>query len=150
MNLQSIRSSLLSHKQIRWCRFPEGFRYHGKEIMKYRSIKTEVDGIVFDSRKEAGRYSELKLLERAGKISNLRLQVKYMLIPAQREPDTKGPRGGIRPGRLLEKECSYIADFVYEENGTTIVEDTKGFRTDAYIIKRKLMLERYGIKIREV
>lgn len=118
--------------------------------MKYRSIKTEVDGIVFDSRKEAGRYSELKLLERVGKISNLRLQVKYMLIPAQREPDTKGPRGGIRPGRLLEKECSYIADFVYEENGTTIVEDTKGFRTDAYIIKRKLMLERYGIKIREV
>lgn len=113
-------------------------------------MRTEVDGILFDSRKEAGRYSELKLLEKAGEISNLRLQVKYILIPAQREPDTLGPRGGIRRGKLLENECSYIADFVYEENGTTIVEDTKGFRTDAYIIKRKLMLERYGIQIREV
>lgn len=150
MNLQNIRSSLLSHKQAEWCRFPEGFRCHGKEHMKYRSIKTETDGIVFDSRKEARRYSELKLLEQAGVINNLRLQVKYMLIPAQREPDIRGPRGGIRRGRMLEKECSYIADFVYEENGTTIVEDTKGFRTDAYIIKRKLMLERYGIKIREI
>lgn len=70
--------------------------------------------------------------------------------PHLREPDTKGPRGGIRRGKLLENECSYVADFVYEENETTIVEDTKGFRTDAYIIKRKLMLERYGIQIREV
>lgn len=118
--------------------------------MKYRSVKTERDGILFDSRKEAGRYSELKLLEKAGEISHLRLQVRYVLIPEQRELDTLGPRGGIRRGKLLEKECSYIADFVYEEAGKTVVEDVKGFRTDAYIIKRKLMLERYGIRIKEI
>jgi hypothetical protein len=87
-----------------------------------------------------------------GIISNLRRQVKYVLIPAQREPSTVGPRGGVKPGKLLEKECSYIADFVYTvvETGETVVEDTKGFRTKDYLIKRKLMLFVYGIKIKEI
>lgn len=107
--------------------------------MKYHAKKTRLDGLTFDSQKEAQRYAELKLLERAGKICGLKRQVKYELIPAQKIH-----------GRTVERACSYIADFVYEENGQTVVEDVKGFRTKDYLIKRKLMLERHGIKIREV
>lgn len=122
---------------------------------KYGSRKQTVSGITFDSRKEARRFQELRLLEQAGEISDLRLQVKFQLIPPQRAPSFEvyksGPNKGRRkPGKLLEHECSYIADFVYIKNGETVVEDSKGFKTDVYIIKRKLMLERYGIQIREV
>lgn len=122
---------------------------------KYGNRKTVVNGIKFDSQKEARRYQELRLLERAGRISDLRLQVKFQLIPPQRAPSFEvyksGPNKGRRkPGKLLEKECSYIADFVYIKNGETVVEDAKGFKTDVYIIKRKLMLERYGIQIKDV
>lgn len=122
---------------------------------KYGNQQITVDGIRFDSKKEAIRFQQLRLLERAGKISGLQRQVKFVLIPAQRESCseiyTKGTKKGCRkPGRLLEKECSYIADFVYCENGKAVVEDAKGFRTEVYKIKRKLMLERYGIQIREV
>lgn len=117
---------------------------------KYRSKKTVVNGIVFDSKREAKRWQELSLLEKAGKISNLQRQVKFVLIPAQREAGTIGKRGGIHKGKLLEKECAYYADFAYCENGITIVEDTKGVRTADYIIKRKLMLYVHGIRIREV
>ncbi len=122
---------------------------------KYGSRKQTVSGITFDSRKEARRFQELRLLEQAGQISDLRLQVKYQLIPPQRAPSFEvyksGPNKGRRkPGKLLEKECSYIADFVYVQDGETVVEDAKGYRTDVYIIKRKLMLKRYGIQIQEV
>lgn len=122
---------------------------------KYGNRKTVVDGIVFDSQKEAQRYRELLLLERAGKISYLDRQTKFTLIPAQREPSTEmykrgRNKGKEKPGKLLEKECSYIADFAYIQDGAYIVEDTKGVRTEAYKIKRKLMLERYGIQIKEV
>lgn len=122
---------------------------------KYGSRKQTVSGITFDSRKEARRFQELRLLELAGQISDLRMQVKYQLIPPQRAPSFEvyksGPNKGRRkPGKLLEKECSYIADFVYVQDGETVVEDAKGYRTDVYIIKRKLMLERYGIQIQEV
>lgn len=124
-------------------------RYSGN---KYGSKKVEIDGIVFDSKKEAKRCSELLLLERAGAIQGLNRQVKYVLIPEQREPDTIGKRGGRKPGKLLERECAYIADFVYfdHELGKIVVEDTKGFRTKDYIIKRKLMLFRHGIQIKEI
>lgn len=118
--------------------------------MKYHSKKITVDGITFDSKKEYKRYCDLCLLERAGRITNLQRQVKYVLIPAQYRPDIIGPRGGRKRGYLLERECSYIADFVYEENGKTVVEDTKGFQTKDYIIKRKLMLYVHGIRINEV
>lgn len=121
--------------------------YH---LTKYNNQKVTVDGEVFDSKKEAGRYRELLLLEKAGAISDLQRQVKFLLIPAQREVDIVGPRGGIKKGKLLEKECAYVADFVYWENGRMIVEDTKGFRTADYIIKRKLMLHVHGIKIKEI
>ncbi len=110
-------------------------------MAKYRNKKTVIDGMTFDSKKEARRYSELLLLERTGAIHNLKTQVKYVLIPSQRDPVT---------GKVIERECAYKADFVYTENGETVVEDTKGFRTKDYIIKRKLMLQVHGIRIREI
>lgn len=109
--------------------------------MKYHNRKTIVNGHTFDSKKEANRYSELLLLERAGAIHDLRTQVKYVLIPSQRSKET---------GKIIERECSYKADFVYTEGGETVVEDVKGYRTKEYIIKRKLMLHVYGIRIREI
>lgn len=117
---------------------------------KYHNKKAVVDGIVYDSKKEAARHEELLLLERAGVIQNLQRQVKYVLIPSQREPDTVGSRGGIHKGKTIEKECAYYADFVYEEDGQTVVEDAKGMRTTEYVIKRKLMLWVHGIRIKEV
>ena len=118
---------------------------------KYRSQKMTVDGITFDSIKEARRWMELRLLEKAGEIQDLRRQVKFVLIPSQRAPDSKGPKGGLIKGKLLERECSYMADFVYKDkSGRIIVEDTKGIRTTEYIIKRKLMLYIHGIRITEV
>lgn len=117
---------------------------------KYHAKKTEVDGITFASAKEAKRYCELKTLQEAGVISDLRLQVPYLLIPEAREPDTIGPRGGVKKGKVIEKPCVYVADFVYTLQHETVVEDSKGFRTKEYTIKRKLMLERYGIRIKEV
>lgn len=117
---------------------------------KYHNRKITRDGVTFDSRREARRYEELQLLQQAGEIKNLRRQVKFVLIPTQREPNIIGPRGGVKKGKLLERECSYIADFVYGENGKMVVEDAKGLRTKDYIIKRKLMLRVYGIRVREV
>lgn len=130
--------------------YPQYFRRPKKN--KYNAHSVEYDGIQFDSQKEALRYKALTFLQTDGIITDLRRQVKYILIPAQREPATVGARGGVKQGKLLEKECSYIADFVYTvvETGETVVEDTKGFRTKDYIIKRKLMLFVYGIRIKEI
>lgn len=108
-------------------------------MSKYRSRKVVVDGITFDSKKEAKRFCELSLLERAGKITDLRRQVRFELIPSQRIN-----------GKVVERAVHYVADFAYRENGLTVVEDTKGFKTKDYIIKRKLMLHFFGIRIREV
>ena len=123
---------------------------------KYHSRKVVRDGLTFDSAKEYRRYKELQALAAAGVITDLQRQVKYVLIPAQREEPTetfkRGPRKGQpKPGRLLEKECAYIADFSYRTaDGGTVVEDTKGMRTKDYVIKRKLMLYLRGIRIMEV
>ena len=119
---------------------------------KYHNKKIVVDGIKFDSKKEAARYKELKTLERAGIIKNLQRQVKYVLIPAQYEPsDEVYAKGKTKKGKLLERECAYYADFVYStKGGELVVEDTKGIRTSDYIIKRKLMLYVHGIRIAEV
>lgn len=126
--------------------------YPRSKKSKYGAKKTVIDGITFDSKKEARRYNELRMMEKAGSISNLQRQVKFMLIPNQREPDTIGKRGGTIKGKLIEREVAYIADFVYYDNelGHEVVEDTKGFRTPEYIIKRKLMLYLKGIRIKEV
>ena len=118
---------------------------------KYRSKQVVApDGNVFDSRLEHRRWCELCLLQRAGVISDLQRQVTYELIPTQREPEIIGPRGGVKPGKVLEKAITYTADFVYTKDGETVVEDTKGFKTEAYVMRRKLMLYLKGIKIKEV
>lgn len=110
-------------------------------MSKYRNIKAEVDGIRFDSLKEARRYQELKLMERAGEIKDLQLQVKYVLVPTQKIE-----------GKVVERELSYRADFVYFNNEIrqTVVEDVKGVKTKEYRIKKKLMLYLLGIQISEV
>lgn len=120
---------------------------------KYGNHKVTIDGIVFDSKKEAKRYGELLLFEKAGAIHNLQRQVIYILIPAQYETIERWSKTGkrLKDGqKCIEKGCSYIADFVYEENGQTVVEDTKGFKTPEYRIKKKLMLYVHGIKIIEI
>ena len=124
---------------------------------KYFNKKTmSLDGSVFDSRKEARRWGELSLLLRAGKITDLDRQVKFELIPAQYETYERYGKNGqrLKDGtRLVERAAIYTADFVYtDENGTRVVEDTKSqaTRTEAYILRRKLMYARYKIKIREV
>ena len=122
-------------------------------MSKYRNKKISANGITFDSRREYERYTELKLLERAGVIQGLELQKKYVLIPAQYENFVRYGKNGkpLKGGKkCLERECSYKADFVYQQNGETVVEDTKGMRTKEYIIKRKLMLFIHGIEIKEV
>lgn len=118
---------------------------------KYYNKKVTVDGITFDSKKEANRYCELRLLERAGQIKNLERQKVFELIPTQREilPE-KDKHGNHKLGKVIERPVKYIADFVYYENGKMVVEDTKGVRTTDYVIKRKLLLYRYGIRIREI
>lgn len=124
-------------------------------MRKYHNCKTIVNGIAFDSKKEAKRYKELHLLEKSGIITNLELQKKYVLIPSQREECDEIYVGGKhkgekKKGKVIEKECSYYADFVYlDKNGNVVVEDRKGIRTEAYKIKRKLMLHIHGIRIKE-
>ena len=117
---------------------------------KYGNKMIEADGEIFDSKKEYRRWNELILLVKAGEISHLKRQVKYELIPAQREADITGPRGGIRRGKLIEREVAYVADFVYtDKSGQIVVEDCKGLRTKEYILKRKMMLFFHGIRIKE-
>ena len=115
---------------------------------KYKSKKVEFDGITFDSKKEATHYAKLKILEEAGTIKDLQLQVRFKLIPSQKIDN-----------KVVERECTYIADFMYQELGEdggwhTVVEDVKGYRRSTaysvFAIKRKLMLYNYGIRIREV
>lgn len=122
--------------------------------MKYHNKKITIDGIPFDSKKEAYRYRELKLLEKAGEISELKLQQSFELIPAQFETVPRYGKNGkrLKDGiKCIEKACTYKADFCYnDKNGYRVVEDTKGVKTTEYVIKRKLMLYIHGIKIREV
>ena len=107
---------------------------------KYNNNKFKMDGFTFDSEKEACRYAELKILIRAGKISDLELQKQYELQPAFRDNDGKW----IKP-------IYYKADFVYTDNetGKTVIEDVKGFKTEGYKIKKKMMAYK-GLMIREI
>lgn len=102
-------------------------KYHNRKVITS-------DGIEHDSQREAKRWCELKLLERAGQIQDLQRQVKFELIPKQQG----------------ERAVNYIADFTYTENGKKVVEDTKGMKTKDYIIKRKLMLYIHHIRVKEV
>jgi hypothetical protein len=116
----------------------------GKD-QKYRNRKTILDGILFDSRKEANRYAELKLMEKAGRIWDLQRQVPFQLLPAQRDQIT---------GKVVEKAVVYKADFVYMTESGPVCEDVKGYKGGAgygvFTIKRKLMLYVHGIRVREV
>jgi hypothetical protein len=117
--------------------------YRTRHYTKYGNKKVVAYGISFDSKREAKRYSELRLLERAGKIKNLELQKEFVLIPNQYDGVT---------GKLLERSCRYRADFCYYdcEKLTDVCEDTKGVSTADYIIKRKLMLFVHGIEVKEI
>lgn len=126
------------------------FHVKHRKPSKYGSRKITVDGISFDSKREARRYCQLRDLERAGKITDLELQRKFELVPTQREPSTFTKTGKEKPGKAIELSVSYVADFCYREGGALVVEDAKGVRTPEYVIKRKLMLSVYGIRIKEV
>lgn len=104
---------------------------------KYHASKTVVDGITFDSKREAYRYTVLKQMEQEGAIEGLRRQVRYELIPSF---DVNGRH--YRP-------VFYVADFVYREDGHEVIEDVKGMRTDVYRLKSKLFARRYGMNIKE-
>lgn len=124
---------------------------------KYNATKTVVDGIEFSSRKESRRYKELKIMLEAGEISDLQMQVPYELIPAIKEPDTIGVRGGRKPGKTIERALTYICDFQYRDtDGNLVVEDVKGCRKSdmaayrIFVIKRKMMLWKFGITVKEI
>lgn len=101
-----------------------------------------VDG--FDSTREAKRWEQLLLLQAAGAITDLRRQVPYLLLEAQHDAQ----------GKLLERSCSLIVDFVYRQQGNLVLEDVKGYRRgtahDVYVLKRKLLLARHGLRITEI
>ena len=110
--------------------------------VKYRNKPTIALGLKFASSREADRYLELKLLERAGHISDVRLQPAFVLAPAAR----------LGPSKRLKPALRYVADFSYSEKGSpeTIVEDVKGVETAVFRIKRHLMMTVHGIDLRIV
>ena len=136
--------SLKEHRQMMKQLKRQNKSLLGTAENKYKNEKVVVpvgDGLVreFDSKFEAQRYQELAYLEKANVITNLRCQVKYELIPSQK-----------RPNGTTERAVNYIADFVYSDGKNVIVEDTKGVKTPEYVIKRKLMLQKYGIAVKEI
>ena len=112
---------------------------------KYLNKEVVVDGVRFQSKHEATRWCELKYMERAGLIYDLQRQVPFVLIPTQKDEIT---------GKVIEREAKYIADFTYRDRNThkLVVEDTKSkaTKTKDYILKRKLLLYRHGLQIKEV
>jgi hypothetical protein len=110
---------------------------------KYHNVKVEVDGIKFDSGREAKRYKALKELQRLGVVSELRLQVPYELCPAQYVLGFNSKQICVR------RSMKYIADFVYIRDGVEIVNDSKGHLTSEYKQKKNLMRRIYGIEILE-
>ena len=142
-------------------------KYYRKKYLrtienKLNNHRVELDGKLFGSKREAHRWAELKLLERSGQISDLKTQVPFELIPAQYEDVPTGEfyKIGEKKGQpkykrvCIEQSIVYVADFVYQENGKTVVEDTKGCRDgityNYFVLKRKLMLYIHGIRVKEV
>ena len=107
---------------------------------KYGNRKTYVGGKAFDSAREANRYTELYLMQKAGKIQDLQCQVSFELVPGIKSES----------GRGIQRPITYVADFTYREDDRLVVEDAKGYRTEVYNIKKKLMRWRHGIEVREV
>jgi len=121
------------------------FQWTAKKANKFNARKIVDGSLTFDSKKEHSRWLELSLLERAGEISNLQRQVKFELIPKQTKSDGS-----------CERPTSYVADFVYfdKKTGKKVVEDVKGMKIgpvyNVFVIKRKLMLFKYGIEVKEI
>lgn len=103
-----------------------------KKRSKFHNVWTEAHGIKFQSKKEAKRYGDLLLLVKSGEITELTRQVRYKLIVNNLQV------------------CTYVADFTYWKDGKKIVEDVKGYKTDIYKLKKKLMKAVYGVEIVEV
>lgn len=126
-------------------------RFATRRAHKYGARKTEVDGIVFDSKREATRYQELRLLEKAGKIWELELQPKFeLLVPSTSGYLARAIKARIRGGCF--KIGTYTADFKYRDAETVpyVIEDVKGVKTTAYRLKKRHVEAQYGIQIREV
>lgn len=118
---------------------------------KYHSKRVEYEGKVFDSLKEKRRYCQLQLLERQGIISDLRLQVPFELIPPIYEDVEVQLKTKVKTvKKLVQRATTYVADFVYLQDGRVVVEDTKGFKTPEYELKKKMMRAFRGIAIQEV
>lgn len=119
---------------------------------KYGNRKAKARGKVFDSTMERSRYYTLSMLEKAGEISDLRMQVPYELIPAiyeTQEVQLKTKTKQVQ--KLVQRATYYVADFVYKDaEGNEVVEDVKGFRTAEYLLKKKMMRALLGIQIKEV
>lgn len=132
LTLSDLKKSNVAHLNQKV--FQEVEKPKKNKKSKYNNTKTEVDGIMFDSLKEAKRYKELRLLLKVGEIGLLKRQVEYELNP-----------GGTY-------SLKYVSDFEYiiTETGEHIVEDVKGYRTKEYLKKRRLMRKIHGIKIIEI
>ena len=117
---------------------------------KYKNTKTEVDGILFDSKREASRYKILRVWQKNGIVSGLELQKEFVLVPSQKLGNPRKRKDG--KFQRTEQAVIYKADFCYThiETGNYVVEDSKGAKTDDYIIKRKLMKLVHGIEVVEV
>ena len=119
---------------------------------KYGNRKAKARGKVFDSTMERSRYYTLSMLEKAGEISDLRMQVPYELIPAiyeTQEVQLKTKTKQVQ--KLVQRATYYVADFVYKDaEGNEVVEDVKGFRTAEYLLKKKMMRALLGIQIKEI
>lgn len=112
-----------------------------KPQSKYGNRKCEWRGITFDSEREMNRFIILSHDQEAGKISDLKRQVKFELFPSQKDEN----------GKVIERPCTYVADFTYrDKNGNLVVEDAKGLRTQVYVLKRKAMLYFHHIRVKEV
>lgn len=137
-NCPTGREHSPTHTTCRTCPISCSQRLAGRQkahVSKYGAHKTVVDGVIFDSKREAARYSVLKMMERAGEITNLKLQPEFEIVP--------------RVGKFRAKR--YIADFSYtDKDGNYVVEDAKGVRTPTYRLKAHLLKERHGIDIVEV
>lgn len=119
---------------------------------KYGNKKAKADGKVFDSKAERSRYHTLHMLEKAGEISDLRMQVPFEIIPAVYETEEVQLKTKTKQvQKLVQRATHYVADFVYKDaDGNVVVEDAKGFRTKEYLLKKKMMRAFLGITIQEV
>lgn len=119
---------------------------------RYGARKIERYGNLFDSKAEAERWSVLTRLQRAGMITDLERRKRYEILPEHRELDSVGPDGTVQPGKLIEPAQYFTADFFYRDAGRLepVAECVKSGQTAEFPLKKALMYDRYGIRVREV